>query len=248
MGKSKKDKLPRGAGRLPEWWLEITPHDTLFLEEDEAQRLADHEEAMKFAELAAREDLLQKYGGEGFPNWNPAADGPRTKMEQEEWTARGYKRNEKEEWVNEKGEPLEGRQFKGEMPPGYWPGQYSKGGSGLGMAGQGGLQPTSQYERDKDKGWTQPDWLKVKLRSTGNKGDKAIVKGDGTRVTPGAKAESAGNGEIVHKIIDDEDSVEVYEDEDGNEGAEEHAAEKVTEEKELTELQKILQRRQEASG
>lgn len=241
MGKGKKDKLPRGAGRLPEWWLEITPHGTLFLEEDEAKRQADYEEAQKFAELAAREDLYQKYGGEGFPNWNPASDGPRTKKEEEEWVSQGYKRNEKKEWVNASGVPLEGRQFKGEMPPGYWPGQYSKGGGGgsSGISGQSGLNPTSQYERDKDKAWSQPSWMQVKLRSTGNKGEKTtIVKGDGKRVEPHASPEN--NEEIIDEEIIEE---VVYEDEDGNEIVEE-----VVEEKELTELQKILKKRQQASG
>jgi hypothetical protein len=248
MGKSKKDKLPRGAGRLPEWWLEITPHETLYLAEDEAQRQAEYEEEMKFAELAAREDLFQKYGGEGFPDWNPATMGPRTKAEEKEWVSKGYKRNEKEEWVNEEGAPLEGRQFKGAMPPGYFAGQNSKGGGGGKPGGGGGdLNPTSQYERDKDKAWAQPSWAKVKLRSTGDKGvkegAKTIVKGDGQRVTPAAEPESEGNEEgIIEGIIGDDEEIEVFEDDD------EDIIEEVVGEKELSELQKILKRRQQASG
>jgi hypothetical protein len=248
MGKSKKDKLPRGAGRLPEWWLEITPHETLYLEEDEAQRQAEYEEEVKFAELAAREDMLQKYGGEGFPDWNPATMGPRTKAEEKEWTSKGYKRNEQEEWVSETGAPLEGRQFKGEMPPGYFVGKYSKGGGGFKGGGGAGLTPTSQYERDKDKAWSQPSWAKVKLRSTGDKGvikspaPKTIVKGDGKRVTPAAPVESGENDEeIVEEVIEEEIIEE--------EVIEEEVVEEGVEEKELTELQKIFAKRQQkASG
>jgi len=276
----KKDKLPRGVGRLPEWWLEITPHETLYLEEDEAERQTDHEEAMKFAQLAAEQDLLQKYGGEGFPNWNPASDGPRTQEEEKEWVSKGYKRNETNEWVDDQGAPLEGRQFKGQMPPGYLPGKYNKGGSG-GSANFGpGTLNATKYETDKNKNWEQPSWMKLKLRSTGagsairkgeyESGEKAIVKGtdwkkeDGAKPEPGKRVkrvskrvivrpkedgEEGEEEEYIEEIIDDgdEEIIEeiVYEDEDGNEIVQGGLDESVHE---VTELQKILQKRLHASG
>lgn len=220
----KKDKLPRGAGRVPEWWLEITPHDTLYIAEEEAQRRAAEAEKLKFARLAAEQDLLQKYGGEGFPNWNPATDGPRTKEEEKEWTSKGYTRNEKQEWVNQEGIPLEGRQFKGQMPPGYLPGHYLEDGSPAGSngAGPGGLH-SAKYERDKDKDWEKPEWMKVKLRSTDTGGairqgeavERPITKGDGTQVTPSKGNNDGEDG--IDGIIEEEIIEEVYEDEDGNE-------------------------------
>ncbi len=258
-----KDKLPRGAGRVPEWWLEITPHDTLFIAEEEAQRRAAHAEKMKFAQLAAEQDLMQKYGGEGFPNWNPSTDGPRTKEEEKEWTSKGYKRNEKEEWVNEEGTPLEGRQFNGQMPPGYLPGQYFPDEpDGSGILGPGSLNPT-KYERDKEKDWEKPEWMKVKLRSTDTGGairhgeavERTITKGDGTLVSPKkannnyAMAEAGGSG--IDCIGDEDVTEEVYEDKDGNEIVETSGPAKATihhsTPQASDELQAILNRRKQAS-
>jgi hypothetical protein len=256
----KKDKLPRGVGRVPEWWLEITPHDTLYLAEDEAQRKAAYEEKLRFAKLAAEQDLLQKYGGEGFPNWNPASDGPRTKEEEKEWVSKGYKRNEKNEWVDEGGAPLEGRQFKGQMPPGYLPGEYFQDLSGGSITpGPGGLNP-AKYERDKDKDWEKPAWMQVKLRSTGTGGairqgdevDRPITKGDGTRVPRSGTDEDAdptseGDKKGIDGIVDEEAAEEIYEDEETNEFVDPTAPAKATihhsTPQATEELQAILNRR-----
>jgi len=186
------EKLPRGVGRVPEWWMEITPHDTLYLEEDEERRQQEWEEARMYAELAAKDDMVQKYGGEGFPDWDPAAHGPRTKEEETEWIKTGYKRNEASgQWENGSGEPLEGRQFKGKMPPGYKPGQFSgaKGGGGAGF-GPGQLSSSGgKYGRDEQKQWKQPDWMKVKLRSTKNRsGEPNSPKRETTPATQSAAA------------------------------------------------------------
>lgn len=248
----KKDKLPRGAGRVPEWWLEITPHDTLYLAEDEAQRKAAYEEKVKFARLAAEQDLLQKYGGEGFPNWNPATDGPRTNDEEKEWVSKGYQRNEKNEWIDDSGVPLEGRQFKGQMPPGYLPGEYIQDFQG-GSIGHGGLNP-AKYERDKDKDWKKPDWMAVKLRSTGTGGairqgddvDRPITKGDGTRVARNTD-EDRGDKKSIEQLAEEEAAAEIYEDEEANEFVDPTAPAKATVHqstpKATDELQAILNRR-----
>lgn len=257
MGK-KKDKLPKGAGRVPEWWMEITPHDTLYLEEEESKRQADYEEALKFAQLAAEQDLLQKWGGEGFPNWNPATDGPRTADEEKVWSSKGYKRNDKQEWVDEEGKPLEGRQFKGEMPPGYLPGQYIKVGPGTGIPGPGNLHAT-KYQRDEGKSWEQPAWMQLKLRSTKDGGairkgnydneNKTITKGTGKRVRKVPKPTTdgeAGEDEYIEEVIDDDEEYE----EEIIEGEGDEAAEKGIDASihEATELEKILKKRLAASG
>ena len=59
--KSKEPRLPKGVGRVPQWWMEITPHDTLYIEDDEAKRFQEEEEKKMYAKLAAMDDLLQKY-------------------------------------------------------------------------------------------------------------------------------------------------------------------------------------------
>jgi hypothetical protein len=184
-------RLPRGVGRVPEWWMEITPHDTLYLQEDEDRRQHEWEEARMYEELAAKDDLVQKYGGEGFPDWDPAAHGPRTTEEEAEWVKTGYKRNEASgNWENESGEPLNGRQFQGKFPPGYKPGKYTggRGGGGGPGFGQGQLSSGTRYGSDEGKQWKQPDWMKVKLRSTKNGDPKSPKKETPSSTEPAAAA------------------------------------------------------------
>jgi hypothetical protein len=168
MAKVKKPKrLPRGVGRVPEWWLEMTPHETLILEEEEAKRIADQEEELKFAQLAAEQDWLQKYGGEGFPDWDPSKDGPRTPEEEKEWIGTGYQRSETTgEWTGVSGEPLEGRKFKGKLPSGYVPGEFRLPGSTKAADGRPLKSVGGRYGRDDGKNWEQPSWTKVKLKKT----------------------------------------------------------------------------------
>jgi hypothetical protein len=192
--------------------MEITPHDSLFIEEDEEKRQKEMEQAMMFAHLAAQDDLMQKYGGEGYPNWEPEKHGPRTPGEEAEWTKGGYKRKENGLWVDENDQPLTGRQFEGKHPPGYAPGQgpgnYAADGKTYGAdgkihgtaVGQGQLHSAGgKYGRDAEKVWEQPSWTKMKLRSTGTgsairKGDydaegKIINKGDGGALEKGDGAD-----------------------------------------------------------
>lgn len=252
MGAKKRDKLPKGVGRVPEWWLEITPHNTLFLEDDEARRYAEKEEAKRFEKLAALQDLMDKYGGEDFPDWNPATDGPRTKEEEEEWVSKGYKRNEKEEWVSEEGAPLEGRQFKGQMPPGYSPGNHVKddGADGAGL-GKGNLKSNGgKYERDAAKAWDKPDWMKVKLRSTGTGGavrngdavDRPITKGDGKVVTREKSSDDADPVKETDDAAQTEDTIIQEGREVGNIKSSADFKPRAT-----GELQAILNRRKQAS-
>jgi hypothetical protein len=141
--------------------------------------------------LAALDDLMQKYGGEGYPNWDPEKHGPRTPGEEAEWTKGGYKRKENGLWADEKDQPLTGRQFEGKHPPGYAPGEGGVGGNYAGdsktygadgkihgtAVGQGALHSAGgKYGRDAEKVWEQPSWTKMKLRSTGT--GNAIRKGD----------------------------------------------------------------------
>lgn len=199
---AKPARLPKGVGRVPQWWMEITPHNTLYIEDDEARRHAEEEEAKMYAKLAARDDMLQKYGGEGFPDWDPAEHGPRTPEEEEEWNTTGYVRNsDTGKWENESGEPLTGRQFEGKLPPGYIPGEFTGGDGGEGGEGggfgQGQLNSGGgQYASDEKKQWSQPSWMKKKLRSTknssGSKSPKKSAPEPGVEVEE--TVEEAGGG------------------------------------------------------
>ena len=54
--KSKRVKPPKGFAQIPDWWMEITPHDTLYPDEDEVQRQTATQEAKMYKDLAAQAD------------------------------------------------------------------------------------------------------------------------------------------------------------------------------------------------
>ena len=58
--KKKRVKPPKGFAQLPEWWLEVTPHDTLYPDEDEARRADASREAKMYKDLAAQSDWQQE--------------------------------------------------------------------------------------------------------------------------------------------------------------------------------------------
>jgi hypothetical protein len=51
-----KEKLPRGVARLPEWWLQLTPHHVLDLEEDSHRKEQETQEVLYYAQMAAADD------------------------------------------------------------------------------------------------------------------------------------------------------------------------------------------------
>jgi hypothetical protein len=155
-------KLPKGSGEVPEWWMSTCPHYILETEEGAAKVQAEYEEAMLFQRVP--EEFKQQYGGDGFPNWNPANNGPMGEEMTHTWESRGYyKRDSDNKWLDKEGKPLEGRQFTMTPPPGYTPGEGGSGGDTL-------KPTTGGYANSPAKGWQQPSWTKKKLKSTAPKG------------------------------------------------------------------------------
>ena len=189
---SEEESLPKGVGRVPQWWMEITPHNTLDLDEDERRRRIEYEEAVMYAKYAAEDDYQQRYGEGGYDPSQHGPGGPGGAG----WEGGkgGYQRGPGKQWEEGATGP-EGRQFKpGQAPPGYQSGQggyydpsrfagdgkrYS-GVAGAGSLdyGQGELNKTGygQYGRDENINWEKPAWTQIKLRSTGT--GSAIRKGD----------------------------------------------------------------------
>ena len=163
MSTSKKTRPPKGFAELPQWWLEITPHDTLDVEKDAERRQVDSKEAAMYAALAAKADWEKKYADYKYllgdngelldkETGNPVETGAGT----------GYTRSENGEWMKD-GEPLKvGRQFKpGEVPIGYVPGGYDPSLSpGVTIKDQVALK--SPGYGHKDMNWKKPDWMKVR--------------------------------------------------------------------------------------
>jgi hypothetical protein len=73
------EQLPVGVGRVPRWWMEITPHYILDEEEAEARRLAEDQMDYYYMQLAAADEagLLNPDGtpkaGIDLTSWTPSA-------------------------------------------------------------------------------------------------------------------------------------------------------------------------------
>lgn len=147
--KKKKVKPPKGFAQLPEWWMEITPHNTLDIEGDEVNRFSQKKQAMMYKDLAAKSDWEQANGESKYTvGKNGELIDKETGKAIETGGDSGYTRDEKTgEWSKD-GNPIFGRQFNSSS-------------SGYGH---------------QDVNWKKPDWMKVKLKSSGT-GD-AMRKGD----------------------------------------------------------------------
>lgn len=195
-------KPPKGIGELPEWWIELCPHNVYESPEENARMQGAYEEFQIFSRVP--DSFKLQYGGDNFPNWNPAEHGPMGDEMTKDWEKKGYQRDSStNKWMSKDGKPLEGRQFTIKPPKGYVPG---KGGGGA--FGAGGLRsPTGgggAYANDKTA-WEKPSWTTKKLRSTNNspaakapagRGTSApgkVAKPNWTNESPVAKA-SAGGG------------------------------------------------------
>jgi hypothetical protein len=157
MTERKKNRPPKGFAQLPGWWLEITPHDTLDVDQDSKQRNHDYQQAMKFAELAAKADWEQQFG-----HLELAEDGilfdKNTGEPVVEGETTGYTRDEKGEWMKD-GKPIFGRQFRageGSYDPSKFAAGVHRDSTELKAAG-------AEYGH-KDMTWKKPDWMKVSSR------------------------------------------------------------------------------------
>jgi len=138
--KKKRVKPPKGFAQIPEWWLEITPHDTLYPDEDEAKRHNANQEARMYKNLAAKSDWEQANLSKYAVGENGELIDKKTGKPIEIGANSGYTRDEKSgEWMQD-GKLLFGRQFDGEASsPGYG---------------------------HKDMNWKKPEWMKHKLKSS----------------------------------------------------------------------------------
>ncbi|CAJ1951920.1 unnamed protein product [Cylindrotheca closterium] len=179
-------KLPKGVGELPEWWMELCPHNIYESPEETARMQAAYEESQIFSRVP--DNFKQQYGGDAFPDWNPAEHGPMGDEMTKDWEKKGYKRDPaSNKWVGKDGQPLVGRQFTIKPPKGYVPGK--SGGSGFGGGGGGLKSPSGGggYANDKTS-WEKPAWTTKKLRSTGKSPAAKTTPAGGANKAPGKVA------------------------------------------------------------
>lgn len=189
-------KLPKGVGEVPKWWMELCPHDSFDSPEATARLHAAYEESQIFARVP--DNFKQEYGGDDFPNWDPAEHGPMGDEMTKDWETKGYRRDpSSNKWVGKDGKPLEGRQFTIKPPAGYTPGKFGGGGGG-GKWGGGLKSPSGggAYAND-NTAWEKPAWTTKKLRSTG----KSPAGGAAPAPAPAPGAPTKTPGKIAAPAI-----------------------------------------------
>ena len=194
--KQPEEVLPLGVGRVPAWWMEITPHYTLDLEEQEARRAIEDQMSFYYAQMAAADDagILDADGKPKLgPDGNPLTS---SYSGNNGWTGRCTNGNggaagivcpdgrtfapgtaviNPEMFGISKDDPDYKNYLTGaKLPPGYlermaeFAAQYraSTGSDSSGIPNN--LQQTDygRYGRQAETPAFQPAWAKLKLRST----------------------------------------------------------------------------------
>ena len=169
-----KEKLPRGVGRVPEWWMELTPHYTLDLEEDENRRQMEEQEALYYAQMAAADDA--RMAGEWKSNWggrsangdNGGDDGGISSLFGGRNFQPGSSGWNPKEWGIAENDP----DYKAYLTGAKLPQSYID--AMKAFAGQAGLKydasnlkHTGKYGSAAERPAFTPAWAKKKLRSTG---------------------------------------------------------------------------------
>jgi hypothetical protein len=190
-----EEPLPIGVGRLPEWWMEITPHNTLDLEQEEARRALEDQMAFYYAQMAAADDA-GTLGPDGKPmldsNGNPLTS---SSSGNNGWQGRaagggggagevtgpgGRKFAPGTAVINpalfgiDKSDPDYNNYLTGaKLPPGYFDRMaefsvnYNKERHGQeGMANNLAQTDYGRYGRQAETSNFKPSWAKLKLRST----------------------------------------------------------------------------------
>lgn len=187
--------LPLGVGRVPAWWMEITPHYTLDLEEQEARRGVEDQMAFYYAQMAAADDAGM-LDANGKPKLGP--DGKPLTWGNNGWAGRSANSNGDggaggvvgpggrtfapgTAVINPamfgigKSDPDYQNYLTGaKLPPGYlekmaeFAAQYHANNSGesSGMANNLAQTDYGRYGRQAENPAFKPAWAKLKLRST----------------------------------------------------------------------------------
>lgn len=129
------------------------------MEEDEVQRKKEYEEAMKYAELAAKADWEQQFGHLELTEDGDLID-TKTGEPVEEGEASGYTRSENGEWLKD-GKPIFGRQFMAGVGN-YDPSKFAAA-SGGAHRNSVELKAVEAEYGHKETNWKKPDWMKVSI-------------------------------------------------------------------------------------
>lgn len=167
------EKLPRGVGRVPTWWMELTPHYTLDLEEDQNRREQEEQEALYYASMAALDDTRtagewkSNWGGRSTKDGGSNSGGPDGGLFGGRNFQPGTEGWDPKQWGIKADDPDYQSYLKGaKLPQSYIDAMKS-------FAGQAGLKYDatnlnhSKYGRQAEKPAFTPAWAKKKLKKTG---------------------------------------------------------------------------------
>lgn len=226
-----EDALPNGVGRLPEWWMEITPHYTLDLEQEEARRALEDQMAFYYEQMAAADDA-GILGPDGKPkldaNGNPLTSFYSGTNGWQGRSAGGGEGGGEESGpggrrfapgtavINpalfgiDKSDPDYKNYLTGaKLPPGYFDrmaefsaNYYAERNGHEGMANNLAQTDYGRYGRQAETPTFQPSWAKLKLRSTNH--GSAIRNGvtASPEKTSRRVLESTGTGALAAPVLD----------------------------------------------
>jgi len=178
------EPLPLGAGRVPAWWMECTPHNLLDLEEDAARRELEAKMSYYFTQMAAvdEEGLLGPDGKPILgPNGDPISFGSNWKGRAQKGSASpgpmspggrkfklgDFKIDPKLFGISESDPNYQSYLTGAKLPPGFLEKMQELFGTPEGGI-PNNLHQTDygRYGRQAEKPDFKPSWMKKKLRST----------------------------------------------------------------------------------
>lgn len=177
-----KEKLPRGVGRVPAWWMELTPHYVLDLEEDENRRQQEEQEALYYAQMAAADDARtagewkSSWGGRGSNGGSGGNDDGSSALFGGRNFQPGSAGWDPKEWGIKENDPDYKAYLTGaKLPQSYIDAMKAFAGQAGLVYDASALNSSGKYGRQAEKPAFMPIWAKKKLRSTGQ--GKAIRHG-----------------------------------------------------------------------
>ncbi|GAX16915.1 hypothetical protein FisN_5Hh292 [Fistulifera solaris] len=175
------EDLPVGVGRVPEWWMECTPHYILDLDEEQAQRQLEEQMATYFNQFAEINDMGAlfdeegnlKLGSDGIPvafnsNWQGRSEKGEESPASPRASGRNFRIDPKvlEGFGVKESDPDYQSYLRGaKLPPGFIE-KLRTMYSSEGIPNNSHQTDYGRYGRQAERPAFKPNWTKTKLRST----------------------------------------------------------------------------------
>jgi hypothetical protein len=175
-GQVDDEPLPVGVGRVPEWWMEITPHVKLDLEAEEARMQAETQMAFYYAQMAAADDSRESgpyqsnWAGRGSRGGSGGGSGVEGVMGP---GGRKFKSGEavidpRMFGIQESDPDYRAYLTGAKLPPGYLErmAEIDRQGGSVYILNNRHQTDFGRYGRQAENPKHQPTWMKMKLKTT----------------------------------------------------------------------------------